>query len=506
VGSVVVATLLLLPFRPFLVTTTVMLFYVPVIILVARLSGVRPSALAAVLSFLALDFMFVPPYYHLTVASLAEWLGLLVFLIVALVAGQQTGRLRERERVALRRQRELELLNDLSFRIAAEKSARSTAEFIADEVTGVLGAERSALYARATVTGTPTCMAEAGDPKASSGEVAFVSWVLHTGKAIGVPASSALRSGGSPTAVGPGDAIAGVVADGNYVPLLTGDSLEGVLYARASVDGSTESPDPHLLVAIANLAAAAFERQRLEEEAARAAALAETDRMKSTLVSSLSHELKTPLAAATARVTGLIEEGAACDTSRVRSELAAVSEDLVRLDGSIGDLLDLSRLESDAWRPHFEMQDISDVLGTVRSRLPRDARLRVAFTLAEGLPMIRCDFAQLTRAFTNLVENALAYSPPDAPVIVGAEQRGDTLVVWVEDRGPGVADEEKTAVFDKFYRGTASASAPAGTGLGLAIAREIVRTHGASLWVEDAQPRGARFVVSLPLVERPIGA
>jgi two-component system sensor histidine kinase KdpD len=506
VACVLVATLLILPFRPVLSSATVMLLYVPVIILVARLAGAWPSATAALLAFLALDLVFVPPYYRLRVASVSEWLGLIVFLIVALVAGQQTGRLRVRERDALQRQRELELLNTLSFRIAAEKSTRSTAEFIADEVTEVLGAQRAALYVPAGGTGTPTCLAEAGDPKASSGEAALVAWVLRTGKAVDASGSTGARAGGWPAAVGPRDAIAGVIADGDYLPLLTSDSLEGVLYARSGDGLSSPGPDPHLLAAIANLAAASLERQRLEDEAARAAALAETDRMKTTLVSSLSHELKTPLAAATARVTGLIDEGASVDASRVHSELTAVSEDLGRLDASIGDLLDLSRLESDAWRPHFELQDISDVLGTVRSRLSRDDRLRVAFSLPEDLPPVCCDFAQLARAFANLVENALAYSPADSPVIVGAEQREDTLLVYVEDRGTGVPDQEKGSIFDKFYRGEASVSAPAGTGLGLAIAREIVRTHGARLWVEDAAPSGARFVVSLPLAECPNGA
>ncbi len=209
-----------------------MLFYVPVIILVARLFGVRQSGMAAVLSFLALDLVFIPPYYHLNVADVPEWIGLIVFLLVALVAGQQTGRLRERERVALQRQAELELLNSLSFRIAAEKSVRSTADFIADEVTGVLGAERAALYAGATEHRHADVPRRGGRRQVVFRGGALVSWVLRTGKAIGSPAASALRSGTRLDSVDPADAIPGVVADGNYVPLLTGDSLEGVLYAR----------------------------------------------------------------------------------------------------------------------------------------------------------------------------------------------------------------------------------------------------------------------------------
>ena len=156
-----------------------------------------------------------------------------------------------------------------------------------------------------------------------------------------------------------------------------------------------------------------------------------------------------------------------------------MSEDLDRLNDSIGDLLDLSRLESDAWQPHFEMQDVRDILGTVRSRLSREtARSRLVRPRRGPAPSLRATSRSWRVRFTNLVENALAYSPPGSSVTVGAEQRGDALELWVEDRGPGVPNHEKTRVFDKFYRGEASASVPGGTGLGLAIAREIVRSHG----------------------------
>ena len=129
------ATLLFLPFRGLLQTTLFMLLYVPVIISVARLNGVRASATAAVFAFLALDLLFIPPYYHITVASLSEWLGLIVFLLIALIAGQQTGQLRSRERAAVRRQEELALLNRLAFRVASEKSVSAIAEFIVGQVT-----------------------------------------------------------------------------------------------------------------------------------------------------------------------------------------------------------------------------------------------------------------------------------------------------------------------------------------------------------------------------------
>jgi two-component system sensor histidine kinase KdpD len=490
---------LLLPFRAVLTPATAMLLYVPAIIGVGRFAGARPSAVSALLAFLALDLLFVPPYYHLTVASLPEWLGLVVFFIVALVSGQQTATLHRRERAALARQRELEFLNRLSLHIASEKSAPATAEFISSQVVDVVGAERVALYAASGPSQGPLCLSQSGDPKPSSGEAALVSWVLKTSKAVGMPLGEGVPVDQRVVSVEPGSAVPGVVADGVYLPLQTRTSLEGVLYARLPQMVTPTLDDARILAAVANLAASAIERQRLEEDAAHADALREADKLKATLVSSVSHELKTPLAAATARVTGLIEEGEAVDAARVREELVEVADDLVRLNASIGDLLDLSRLESDAWQPRFEPCDVADILGTVLSRLPAPARERVRFQLADGVPMVDADFAQLARAISHLVENALAYAPAPSMVTVGTSADARNVRLWVADQGPGVDPAERSHIFEKFYRGDASSSVPIGTGLGLAIAREIVDAHGGTLTVEQVEPHGARFVMTLPI-------
>lgn len=496
-----VMALLILPLRPLLTPPTVMLLFVPVIIVISRLSDLRASAAAALFAFVALDLLFVPPYYRFTVASLQEWLGLLVFLVVALVSGQQTGRLRAREHAALRRQEELALLNRLAFHIASEKSVSAIAGFVVGQVAQVMGMKRAALYVVGPGPGAPECLATAGLPRPSTGEAALVDWVLRTSKAVGMPPVEGVPYDLRLVSVGAADAIPGVVADGMFLPLQTSTGLEGVLFAEPAEPHGPSADDERLLAAVANLAASSLERQRLEGEAAHAEVLREADRLKTTLVSSVSHELKTPLAAATARVTGLVEEGTGCDAARVHDELIAVAEDLERLNDSIGDLLDLSRLESDAWRPRFEEHDLRDVLGTVLSRLTPVQRDRVDFDLSSDLPEIRVDFSQLARALSNLVENALVYSPADSKVVVGARRSRHGVELWVADSGPGVPDSEKLRVFDKFHRGAASASAPSGTGLGLAIAQEIVRTHHGALWVEDVRPRGARFVLTIPSAE-----
>lgn len=481
IGAIAALSLLALPFRHLLPPSFFMIASMLVIVSVARFSGVRASSVSAVAAFLALDFLFVPPYYRFTVSKLSELLALLAFLVVALVAGQQTGQLRRREQAAVQRQAELELLNQLSSRIASSTSAGSIARFAVDQLADVLSSSRVAFYLVASPGRAPHILAESGDASPLGEEAYAVSEAMRDARTLGLPASVA---GAWPLAVVP----VGVAKP------------EGALVAVESEHAWTPD-DERLLLAVANLAAASLERLRLLDGAARAEALAEADRLKSTFVSSVSHELKTPLAAATMRVTGLIDEGPLADPTRVQAELGDVAAELRRLDASIGDLLVFSRLESDSWRPRLEPQELSDAIGIAVDRLSPEESARVRFEIESRLPSVSIDLSQLSRAFANVLGNALAYSPADAPVIVGASRSGSAVRLWVEDAGPGISDAEKPLVIQKFYRGASASTVPSGTGLGLAIAVEIVRTHAGELLIEDAQPRGTRVIIVLPALE-----
>jgi two-component system sensor histidine kinase KdpD len=496
--AVIATTALLLPFRALLHPAQAMLLFLPVIVAIGRLVGVRASALAAPLAFLTVDFLFVPPYYRLTVDSPADWITLVVFLLVGLSAGLQTGSMRQREQAAVQREREMRLLIRLTSRLVSEESLEDMAAFIVGEVVSVLGADRAALFACAPGE-RASLVAQAGGPSSGVPEEAFADWVMRNDKAVALPVPGGQPTGSHPVSVGADEALPGAVADGIFLPLQTGERLEGVLYARPLAGAQVSEEGVRHLIAVANLAAAFIERRRLEDEAARTTALRESDRLKATLVSSVSHELKTPLSAVTARITGLLEEGEGCSAERVREELGEAAEDLRRLNISIGDLVDVSRLESDAWRPQIEEYDVGEMLGTVASGVPKSSRARVRFEIPDGLPSVSVDFRQIARAMSTMVDNAISYAPGSDPIVVGAGVLGTDLLMWVEDRGPGVADGEKQRVFEKFYRGAASAGVPSGTGLGLTIVREIARAHGGRAWVEDAHPHGARFVVSLPL-------
>jgi two-component system sensor histidine kinase KdpD len=495
--AVALFTALCVPFREDLPAPTFMLIYVPLIVGMARVGGTRPSAFASVLSVACVDFFLVEPYHTLSVSRPTEWIALAVFLAIALIAGQQTGQLRDRERAALRGEQELSLLNKVAFRMVSDKSVDSTLAFLVSQVADALQSERTALYL-SDIEGTLSVVAASGKD-ASTNEAEFARWIAQNGKAIGLQPGMPTAAEPRPVTVSASEALAGELSDGVYLPLQTTRGLEGVLYSRLDGPGPASAENTSFLVAVANLASAALDRQRLERTATQLAAEREADRLKSTLVSSVSHELRTPLAAAIARVTGLLGETGDYDPQRLREEMSAIAEELTRLNAAIGDLLDLSRLESDSWRPVTDVYEMSEILGSVASKLTSMQSARVHFSIPRSVPFIEADFSQLVRALENVIENALAYSPADEPVEVRVSSDAEHVTVAVEDRGPGVPDAEKTHIFEKFYRGTTSVAVPSGTGLGLAIAREIVNGHGGRLWVEDSAPRGARFIVELPV-------
>ncbi len=228
-----------------------------------------------------------------------------------------------------------------------------------------------------------------------------------------------------------------------------------------------------------------------------AEALREADRLKSSLLSSVSHELKTPLAALTATVSNLLEGDVPWNEKSVRDELRAIVTDVARLNNSIGALLDLSRLEARAWEPHRELYELPDILAASLGALPVHQRSRVTIDLPDDLAPLHVDFEQWVRVFQNLLENAMLYAGA-GPLRVGAQATGDGLRLWVEDEGPGIPADEHEAVFEKFYRGRPTGTkVRSGTGLGLAITREIVRAHGGS------HPRRRRRASRGALRDRP---
>lgn len=499
------ATLLFFPGRDIFSKGQWALLYILIVAFISALNGVRPGLLASVLAFFAWNYFFLPPYLTFTVSDPKDWLSLFVFLVVGVLIGIQTGRLRERETRALTQERKAALLSRFSARLVKDASVSNTAKTLVDEARTIIDA--SPMIAFVNDDGQVKAVASSPvDIKIEPRTEELARWVCANAKAIGLPTGKSAGGFESDAADWPISAshtdVGWQEESDMFIPFQTAARQTGVLYVGKKKGGQLYSQDEvELLVAIANQFAVFLERKHLQRAAIQADVMRETDRLKSTLLSSVSHELKTPLASLEATVTNLLEGDLTWNREDVERELQAIREDAVRLGGSIGSLIDLSRLESSTWRPKPEPWPLGEILGTVISRIPADQRARIECHIPEDLPLVNVDFVQLARVLFNLLDNALTYGGKGSPVLVRSAFDSREIRLTVEDRGPGVPSAEREKIFNRFFRGTSATASPAGTGLGLAIAREIVRFHGGRIWVEPASPKGARFVISLPREE-----
>ncbi len=489
--AVVLSTLIFLPGRDLFAKGQWSLLYLLVILLVASAAGAGPAVVAALLSFLAWNFFFLPPYHTFAIEDAKDWLSLVAFLVVGVIVGVMAGRMREREARAVARELEAVTINRVSTDLVSQTSTPVMAQTVVREVVEQLGAPAATLFL------------------ASAGELEpYCSWPPHVvppartvEQAERTYAAAARRGAGGDDQ---GGADGAVCQDGDVaVPLRSPSGVSGALSVSARRDGRPYgAAELRLATSLANLVSAFLERQDLQSKATQAEAGREADRLKSSLLSSVSHELKTPLAALAATVSNLLESDVEWDEQSVREELQAIVADVTRLNHSVGALLDLSRLETRSWEPRRELYDVSDIIAAGIDTLPLHERARVRLDVPDDAEPVLADFSQLTRVLQSLLENAVLYAGPESRITVGARATHRVLRLWVEDEGPGIAAGEHEAVFEKFYRGrTAGAAVPSGTGLGLAIAREIVRAHGGTVQVEDVTPHGARFVVALPVEE-----
>jgi len=457
------------------------LLYLLVILLVASAAGPGPAVLAAVLAFFTWNFFFLPPYHTLQIRDPKDWLSLVAFLVVGTIVGALAGRMRDREARARAREQESAALNRLSAAVVSQTSTEQMAETCLVEIVDLLGAASAALYVERGGALVSYREAPAGavvDPVVEERATEAFRYCARDDETCVAP-----------TAAGDG---------GLYVPVRSPSGVTGVLTVQARGDGRAYGPaDARLVTSLGNMVGAFLERERLQRAATSAAAAREADNLKSSLLSSVSHELKTPLAALTATVSNLLESDVDWDEESVRDELRAIVGDVARLNNSITSLLELSRLEAHAWQPHRELYGLAEIVFAGLDALPVHLQERVRVDLPDEDLVVDVDFVQFTRVIQSLLENALLYA--DGTVTIGAHGWNDGVRLWVEDQGPGIPADEHEAVFEKFFRGRKPVGqrGPSGTGLGLAIAREIVLGHGGTIVVDDVVPHGARFVITL---------
>jgi len=478
VAGVALVSLVMWLARPHLTTATVALMYLLAVFSGALLWGRGPAIVGSILAVLAFDYLFVPPLFTLTVDAPSDALSLVVFLAVTIVTSRLVARERAQARAAEARARESRALLRMSDAMADAGSADAALRAIAELAVGIFGVRSCAvLLSDALGALRVRVSVPSGEPcdltREEDGVAAYVS---HRDTLI--PHESML-----------------------FVPVRVGTQRLGVLRIGPRLDGQPLPVGEHrLLQTFAAAAAVAMDRRRLQEAATQAEVLRKSDELKTALLNSVSHDLRTPLAAIKTGITALLDD-LALDRHAQREVLADANEEVDRLTRLIGNLLDLSRIEAGALAPDRQWYEMGEVITDAVRRSAdrfRDHHITTAISTPE-LPLC-VDYVHIQQIVTNLLENAARYSPAGTEIHVGAGVEGDVCIVRVRDHGPGIPASEAERIFSKFYRIGRHRD---GTGLGLAICRGLAEAHGGRVTVENPGQPGAVFAVSLPLMTPP---
>jgi two-component system sensor histidine kinase KdpD len=462
------------------------LFLLTSVVGVAVRWGLGPSLAAVVVASLSYNFFFLPPVYTFTIADPTNVAAFLLFTLVAVLVSNLAARARLTAVVSQGRARATERLFGFSRKLAACGTL--------DDVLWATSAQVAAMLKVRVVLLLPEGKAvtvRAGYPPEDmldEADVAAAQWAFDNDRPAGRGA----------------DTLPG--AKRLFLPMHTGRGTIGVIGLDADGTGPILTPEGRrLLDALADMGALAIERVRLVEDLDRAEREAETDRLARALLTSISHDLRTPLASVLGAASTLRDLDAVLDPEAKADLLGTVIEESERLNRFIANLLDMTKLEAGAVAPNLAPQDVAETVDTALRRVEKVlAHHRIAVDLSPDLPTLRLDPVLFEQALVNLLDNAAKYAPEGTSVTVRARRDGTRIRIEILDEGVGLPEGDVERVFDKFYRVHKSDRVRAGTGLGLAISRGFVEAMGGTVAAANRRDRpGAVFTVALPIPTGP---
>ena len=421
--------------------------------------GLTEALLSSVIAMLGFNLLFLPPMGKLTIQDPQNWVALAAFLVTAVTASQLSAHARKRAAEAEARRLEIERLYALVQSMMLTGSARKMIREFVNRVVQVFGCTSAALYYRAT--------------------------------------DEFFRSGPESLVVSDHELLAESEVDDLSVDLLRGVALTPVVLGGRPLGSMAligSPPTAQTVRAIANLIAITIEKARALEDASHAEAARQSELLKSALLDSLAHDIKTPLTSIKAAVTSLL--GSAPDADR--ELLTIINEEADRLNRLAAEVVEMARIE--AGKLHLDKQPVAVAELITGALAEFAAQLKgrpVTIHVADDLPPAEADRDFVAQVVRQFVENALKYSPEGSPLEVSTALEGGKIVIGVGDRGPGIEENERPLIFDKFYRGRRHRFDTKGTGMGLAIAKGIVEAHGERIWVESVPGQGAVFYFSL---------
>jgi two-component system, OmpR family, sensor histidine kinase KdpD len=451
--------------------------------------GIWPAIYASVLSFLAYNFFFIEPIYTFTVAKPFELLALFIFVATAFITSAMAGRVREQASIAADRTRATRRLYEFSRKISGLATVDDIAEGAAGEIHASLA------------RGAIILLAEEGEL------VLRGAWPPED--ALDTASMTAARWAFTHDEPAGADTATLPTVPWLFMPLKTPRGLVGVVgTAQVGNIPPLDAEARTLLDTLAEQTATALERASLAREIANTRAAAEAERVRNTLLASISHDFRTPLASILGSATSLLEYEDKLDEMSRKDLLNHIKTEVENLDGMVRNLLAITRIDAGALELRLDWVDLREIVERViSSARRRGARQRFDINLPADLPLVRGDAALIEQVFGNVVGNAIAHTPHDTRVIVDAVIEERRVLMRVTDNGPGIAPDVLPHVFEKFVRGHAMGGTRAdggeGTGLGLAIAKGIMDAHGGSITAISPAPsgQGTRIVLAFPRAE-----
>lgn len=487
--------------RDHLGVLNVLLIYLILACLLGLLLDARSAIVGAAASFLCFDFLFVPPYYTFSVAALDHVLALFVFLAAAIGTSFATASIREQTRAAIRENERTTLLYDLNRSLVSDVTLDQLLGTIARGVVDIYGARASRIL---TVNTESSLTVRAIWPRSESARLdrqaaAMAQHAIGTRSVAGVGSSRVkIRPPhGTMQGVSPKPAP---LRDELFVPITVGEQVLGVLEVIGRPGGGRfTADDQRMLISFADQVALAMERARLTEEATRAAVLEQSDQLKSAMLAAVSHDLRTPLAAIKASASTLLDPTVDWPAETRNELLEGIEAETDRLTLMVSNLLDLSRIEGGALKPQRDWYDVYELINkTVRQARGQAGDRRIVTLVPDDLPFVFLDYVEISQVLTNLLGNAIKYSPEPSTITVSAGVGDGILQMDVTNEGIGIPPDHLPHIFDTFYR--AHEHGPvAGSGIGLAICKGLVEAHGGTITASSEVGRGTTIHVTLPI-------
>lgn len=477
-------TLFLSPFRDYLGLVNIAMIYLLPVLFCADRWGTKPAITVAVVGVISYDFFFVPPRLSFTVVDLRYLISFGIFILVAFLTGTLSTRLKSQVEHSREREKQVSALYDLSRDIAAVADLDSILNIIVRKVALAIDGQVAVFIPSESGRLELTANSHEASIFTEANERAVATWVFDHGKRAGMHTEtlSAARA--------------------LYLPLTTEQGIQGVLSVCTSKrEESFQSDQLRLLNAFSVLAAVAINRAKLAEKARESLTYIESEKLRTALFNSISHDLRTPLASITGAVTGLLE-GENLFSAEDRVDLLQnIRQGAVRLSRFVNNLLEMAKLESGMLKLNKDWCDIQDLVGvSIKHMAESLGSHKIATDIPSDLPMVEGDFLLLEQVITNLLDNSIKYSEDGSQIKILARGISDFIEVTVSDIGQQIPHEDLQNIFTKFYR-LKTPMQVSGSGLGLSICKEIVEVHGGLIWAENNYHNGVDIKFTLPYSE-----